>query len=72
MQESEDIISSDAPVAISNEDEPAEESLVDGILSSLSFIFEDKAENGVITEIEEVKKTEDTVSDILGGLSFLN
>ena len=72
FEKSEDIISSDAPVAISNEDEPAEESLVDGILSSLSFIFEDKAENGVITEIEEVKKTEDTVSDILGGLSFLN
>lgn len=72
FEKSEDIISSDAPVAISNEDEPAEESLVDGILSSLSFIFQEKTAADTNAEVKEDKKSEDTVSDILGGLSFLN
>ncbi len=55
-----------------NPEETVEESLVDGILSSLSFLCEDKTEAKAAFEMQKVKEEKDTVSDILGGLSFLN
>lgn len=55
-----------------DEEPEAEKSLVDGILSSLSFLYEDKAEKSSVAEVNEVKREKDTVSDILAGLSFLN
>lgn len=50
----------------------AEVSLVDGILSSLSFIYKGEAEGKPVAEAKEAEKEGDTVSSILGGLSFLN
>lgn len=57
---------------VPDEEPGAEESLVDGILSSLSFLYEGKAEKSSVAEVKEVKGENDTVSDILAGLSFLN
>ena len=52
-------------------DAEPEVSLVDGILSSLSFLYEDE-NAGESIAVKTVKEENSTVSDILGGLSFLN
>ena len=65
---SEEIVS-DVPADIEEAEETEEESLVDGILSSLSFLYEDKTEK--VDAVVTAKENDTTISDILGGLSFL-
>ncbi len=57
---------------IEKAEETEEKSLVDGILSSLSFLYEDKSVKADATPTAKAKDSDTTVSDILGGLSFLN
>ena len=72
FEKTEDDISSDADIISETEEASDEKSLVDGILSSLSFIFEDGAESDPVAEVKEAEKKSDTVTDILEVLSFLN
>lgn len=72
FEKTEDDISSDADIISETEEASDEKSLVDGILSSLSFIFEDGAESEPVAEVKEAEKKSDTVTDILEVLSFLN
>lgn len=72
FEKTEDDISSEADIISETEEASDEKSLVDGILSSLSFIFEDGAESDPVVEVKEAEKKSDTVTDILEVLSFLN
>jgi hypothetical protein len=73
FEKADDDLASEESFDLSVEEEPAaEESLVDGILSSLSFLYEGKAEAKPAVEEKNDKMENDTVADILGGLSFLN
>lgn len=72
FEKTEDDISSEADIISETEEASDEKSLVDGILSSLSFIFEDGAESDPVAEVKEAEKKSDTVTDILEVLSFLN
>ena len=72
FEKTEDDISSEADIISVTEEASDEKSLVDGILSSLSFIFEDGAESDPVAEVKEAEKKSDTVTAILEVLSFLN
>lgn len=70
FDKSEEIICQEESLASELEQE-AEKSIVDSVLSSLSFLCEGKGEEKTYAQQQTVKNEKDTVSDILGGLSFL-
>lgn len=73
FEKTEEILPEEEGFDFGLEEEPEiQESLVDGILSSLSFLYEGEEKAEAVAEGKEIKKENDTVSDILGGLSFLN